>query len=650
MIAPAVLQCTKGSEEGDPESGAARICRTDKIKEEKMRKTSSNRSIAKSAIALGLAAALTACSSTAASSAVASSAAPSEAASGAEASEDEVWLPYDENFEKKRDERDATGKTGAVASCNWYASKAGLDILKEGGNAFDAAAAVAYTLGVAEPYFSGLGGGGFMTIYSADEDKVSVIDFRETAPAAANAQMWLDENGEMKQFSLDGTNNLGTMSSIGGLSVAVPGEVAGFEYLLEHYGSDAVTRQQIFQPAIDTANNGFVVGVTFKEELESEYSGLAANETLSNIYLNEAGLPYEVGDVITNPDLAKALQLIADGGKDAFYTGDMAQDMVDAVADWGGNMTMEDLANYEVKVREPVVGHYKDYTIYSLPPASSGGTHLVEILNILENYDDMDTIGVNSAEYVHRFSEAFKIAFADRAQYMADTDFAEVPLAQLTSKEYAAERYSEITEKSGSYVAVEPEELEHYATTSFSVVDQWGNMVACTKTINYGIGSKVGVPGYGFIMNDEMDDFSADPESVNCAEGGKRPLSSMSPSIVLYPDGSPYMTIGSPGATRIFPTIAQVIERMIDYDMDIQDAIDCARIYDNASENICYESGGVNPITAEVAAELQERGHEVTDKGEWQLFFGGVQGISIAQDGTLRGGADPRRDGKALAY
>ena len=616
-----------------------------------MRKTSSNRSIAKSAIALGLAAALTACSSTAASSAVASSAAPSEAASGTEASEDEVWLPYDENFEKKRDERDATGKTGAVASCNWYASKAGLDILKEGGNAFDAAAAVAYTLGVAEPYFSGLGGGGFMTIYSAEEDKVSVIDFRETAPAAANAQMWLDENGEMKQFSLDGTNNLGTMSSIGGLSVAVPGEVAGFEYLLEHYGSDSVTRQQIFQPAIDTANNGFVVGVTFKEELESEYSGLAANETLSNIYLNEAGLPYEVGDVITNPDLAKTLQLIADGGKDAFYTGDMAQAMVDAVADWGGNMTMDDLANYEVKVREPVVGHYKDYTIYSLPPASSGGTHLVEILNILENYDDMDTIGVNSAEYVHRFSEAFKIAFADRAQYMADTDFAEVPLAQLTSKEYAAERYSEITEKSGSYVAVEPEELEHYATTSFSVVDQWGNMVACTKTINYGFGSKVGVPGYGFIMNDEMDDFSANPESVNCAEGGKRPLSSMSPSIVLYPDGSPYMTIGSPGATRIFPTIVQIISHVIDHGMDLQDAINAGRIYDNGNgDGICYESGMPNGVTEEAAAALQEMGHNVTDKGDYQMFFGGVHGAIYLEDGTIYGAADPRRDGKALAY
>ena len=591
----------------------------------------SNRLVARSAVALSLAASLTACgtasstTTTAASSEAATeTASETEAASTTENVGEDVWLPYNENLEKKRDDRDATGKNGAVASCNWYASKAGLEILKEGGNAFDAAAAVAYTLGVAEPYFSGLGGGGFMTIYSAKDDKVSVLDFRETAPAAANAQMWLDENGKMEQFSLDGVNNLGDKSVIGGLSVAVPGEVAGFEYLLDNYGSDAVSRQQIFQPAIDTANNGYVVGVTFKEELDSEYTGIAANETLSNIYLDESGLPYEVGDVIKNPDLAKTLQLIADGGKDAFYTGDMAQAMVDAVAAWGGNMTMEDLANYEVKVREPVVGHYKDYTIYSLPPASSGGTHLVEILNILENYDDMDKIGVNSAEYVHRFSEAFKIAFADRAQYMADTDFADVPLAQLTSKDYAAERYSEITDKSGSYVAVEPEELEHYATTSFSVVDQWGNMVACTKTINYGFGSKVGVPGYGFIMNDEMDDFSADPESVNCAEGGKRPLSSMSPSIVLYPDGSPYMTIGSPGATRI--------------------------IYDNASENICYESGGVNPITPEVAKELQDRGHEVTDKGEWQLFFGGVQGISIGKDGTLRGGADPRRDGKALAY
>ena len=582
------------------------------------------------------------------SEAATETASETEAASTTENVGEDVWLPYNENLEKKRDDRDATGKNGAVASCNWYASKAGLEILKEGGNAFDAAAAVAYTLGVAEPYFSGLGGGGFMTIYSAKDDKVSVLDFRETAPAAANAQMWLDENGKMEQFSLDGVNNLGDKSVIGGLSVAVPGEVAGFEYLLDNYGSDAVSRQQIFQPAIDLANNGYLVTATFKEELESEYAGLAAMGEVGSLYLND-GMPYEVGDTLTNPDLATALQAIADGGRDAFYTGDMAQAMVDAVQAEGGVLTMEDLANYEVKVREPVSSTYRDYTIYSLPPASSGGTHLIEILNILENFDMANT-EVNSADYIHRFSEAFKIAFADRAQYMADTDFAEVPLAQLTSKDYAASRYAQITDQSGTYTAVDAEELEHYATTSFSVVDQWGNMVACTQTINYGFGSKIAVPGYGFIMNDEMDDFSANPESVNCAEGGKRPLSSMSPSIVLYPDGSPFLTIGSPGATRIFPTIAQVIQRMIDYGMDIQEAIDCARIYDNAQNNVCYESDGVDAPSAEAIAQLQAMGHEVTDKGAWQLFFGGVQGISIGKDGTLRGGADPRRDGKALAY
>ena len=342
--------------------------------------------------------------------------------------------------------------------------------------------------------------------------------------------------------------------------------------------------------------------------------------------------------------------MIRDGGKDAFYTGEVAQAMVDATQKYGGLMTMEDLANYEIKVREPVVGEYKGYKIYSLPPASSGGTHLCEILNILENAD-MASLEVNSPEYVHMFSEAFKIAFADRAQYMGDTDFVDVPLDQLTSKEYAKSRFEQIDpEKSGSYVAATPEELEHYATTSFSVIDEEGNMVACTKTINYGFGSKVVAEGYGFILNDEMDDFSPNPESTNCVAGGKRPLSSMSPSIVLYPDGKPFLTIGSPGATRIFPTIAQVIQRMIDYDMDIQDAIDCARIYDNATENICYESDGVTPVTAETAKKLEEMGHKVTDKGAWQLFFGGVQGIEIKPDGTLRAGADPRRDGKALAY
>ena len=564
---------------------------------------------------------------------------------------EEVWLPYDENLEKKKDDRDATGTTGAVASCSWYASKAGLDVLQAGGNAFDAAAAVGYTLGVVEPYFSGIGGGGFMTLYNAETKKVTVIDFRETAPAAATADMFLDESGEPKNYTPEGADATATApaSQYGGTSVAVPGEVAGLEYLLENYGS-GIDRNQIFQDAIDLANDGYLVTATFKEELDDNYSLINGMPEIADIYLDD-GLPREVGDHIQNPDLAKTYEAIRDNGKDAFYTGEIAQKIVDADQKYGGVMTLDDLANYTVKEREPVEGSYQGYTIYSLPPASSGGTHLCEILNILENAD-MKSMEVNSPEYVHMFSEAFKIAFADRAQYMADTDFVDVPLKELTSKDYAKWRYDQIDpNQSGTYEAVPSEELEHYATTSFSVVDKDGNMVACTQTVNYGFGSKIVPEGTGFCLNDEMDDFNTkDPSSTNCVEGGKRPLSSMSPSIVLYPDGTPYMTIGTPGATRIFPTIAQIIQKMIDYDMPIQDAIDCARIYDNSDNNICYESGGVNPVTPETAQKLQEMGHAVTDKGEWQLFFGGVQGISIDKDGTLHGGADPRRDGKALAY
>ena len=516
---------------------------------------------------------------------------------------EEVWLPYDENLEKKKGDRDAEGTKGAVAACSWYASKAGLDVLKAGGNAFDAAAAVSYTLGVVEPYFSGIGGGGFMTIYDAKTKEVKVIDFREVAPAAATPEMWLDNEGKVVDYTPEGADKESAKapaSQYGGLSVGVPGEVAGMEYLLENYGSGKVDRAKIFESAIDLANDGYIIGATFKEELDSEYGLIKGIPALAKIYLNDLELPYEVGDKINNPDLAKTLEMIRDGGRDAFYTGEVAQAMVDATQKYGGVMTMEDLANYEVKVREPVVGNYRDYTIYSLPPASSGGTHLCEILNILENAD-MASLEVNSPEYVHMFSEAFKIAFADRA-----------------------------------------------ATTSFSVIDEEGNMFACTKTVNYGFGSKVVAEGYGFVLNDEMDDFSPNPESTNCVAGGKRPLSSMSPSIVLYPDGSPFLTIGSPGATRIFPTIAQVIQRMIDYDMDIQDAIDCARIYDNAAENVCFESDGVTPVTAETAKKLEEMGHKITDKGAWQLFFGGVQGIEIKKDGTLRAGAEPRRQSSRI--
>ena len=556
--------------------------------------------------------------------------------------EDEVWSPVDADGNTKRDERDATSENGMVASSNVYATMAGLQILEEGGNAVDAAVAVAYALGVAEPFTSGLGGGGFMLIHTADGQN-KFVDYREVAAAAQDAYSWLDESGELLSD---------TVTTIGGLAVGVPGQVAGMEYALENYGSGKLTRQQVMQPAIDLANNGYKVSATMAGAISDEYKYMAGDYAdLGTYYTNDLDLPYAVGDTITNPDLAKAMQMIAENGADAFYKGEMAEAMVEAVGKYDGLLSLDDLANYTVKEREPVASTYRGYQLISAPPASSGGTHLIEILNVLENYD-IGSMEVNSAEYIHLFSEAFKAAFADRAAYMADTDFADnVPLAGLTDKEYAKTIADKITDASQEWSAGNPADYGHGSTTSFSIADKEGNMVAVTQTINGFFGSMIAVPGYGFIMNNEMDDFSKDPESVNCVEPGKRPLSSMSPTVVLKEDGAPFMTIGSPGATRIFPTIAQVISHVIDHGMDLQEAIDTARIYDNGtSSGVNYESGGVTPVTADVAAELEAMGHALTDKGEWQLFFGGVQGIVYQDDGTLRGGADPRRDGKALGF
>lgn len=564
-----------------------------------------------------------------------------EAETEAAAAEDDgVWSPVDADGNTKRNERDAVSENGMVASSNVYATMAGVQVLEAGGNAVDAAVAVAYALGVAEPFTSGLGGGGFMLIHTADGQN-KFIDYREVAPAAQDAYSWLDDKGELVNSEA---------SIIGGLSVAVPGEVAGMEYALQNFGSGNLTRQEVMQPAIDLAKNGYKVSATMYGAISDQYGYMLELPEGGEYYLNE-GLPYQIGDTIISEDLAKSLEMIAEGGADAFYKGEMAQAMVDVVQKYDGLLTMEDLANYEVKERTPVESTYRGYQIISAPPASSGGTHLIEILNVLENYD-IGSMEVNSAEYCHVFSEAFKAAFADRAAYMADTDFADnVPLAGLTDKEYAKTIFDKITDVSQDWSAGNPADYGSGSTTSFSVADKEGNMVAVTQTINHFFGSMVAVPGYGFFMNDEMDDFSQNPESVNCVEGGKRPLSSMSPTVVLKEDGSSFMTVGSPGATRIFPTVVQVISHIIDHDMDMQEAIDTCRIYDNGTaDGICYESDGVTPVAPETIEELKAMGHAVTDKGAWQLFFGGVQGVVYQEDGTLHGGADPRRDGKALGF
>lgn len=606
-------------------------------------------------LALGMVFTLTACSSAsqpAATTAAAEATEATEAQTEAEteAAEDDgpapveqVWSPVDENGQTKRDDREGHGENGVVTSANVYATQAGLQVLEQGGNAVDAAVAVSYALGVVEPQASGLGGGGFMLVHTADGQD-SFIDYREVAPAAQDAYTWLDEEGNVK--------NNGTANSRGGLAIGVPGEVAGMEYAIENFGSGNVTRQEIMQPAIDLATQGYLVSTYQSQQITDHYADMTGDyPVLGSYYLREDGLPYQNGDVLRNPDLAKSLTLIAEQGADMFYNGEIADAIMAEIEKYEGVMTREDLANYKVNLREPVKSTYRGYEIISCPPPSSGGTHLIQILNILENFD-IGSMEVNSPEYVHVFSEAFKAAFADRAEYMADTDFVEnVPIEGLTNKDYAKSIADKITDQSQVWEKGNPGQYEGNSTTSFSVADKEGNIVTVTQTIECSFGSAVAIPGYGFILNDQMHDFSTDPESANCVEGGKHPLSSMSPTVVLNEDGTPFMTLGSPGATRIFPTIVQVVSRVIDSGMTLQDAVNTARIYDNGTDTgICYELGAPDALSDETLAALEAMGHTVTAQGEWDMFFGGVQGVMYNEDGTLSGAADPRRDGKALGY
>lgn len=533
--------------------------------------------------------------------------------------------------------RDATAQNAMATASKYEVSQVGAEIMSKGGNAVDAAVAMGFALGVCEPFTSGLGGGGLATIHTETGEDF-FIDFREVAPAAATLDLYLDAEGK---------SNGNTMT--GGLASGVPGEVAGMLYLLENYGT--MTRQEVMEPAIRIATEGFTVSQYCANAISDAYETALEFPEMQKVYWTEAGLPYETGDVIVNPDLAKALQKIADEGKDGFYKGEIAEALVNTLAKYDGVMTLEDLAAYEVQVRTPVSGTYRGYKVISSPPPSSGGTHLIEILNILENYD-VASLEVNSAEYIHLLAETFKLSYADRAEYMADTAFADVPLDGLTSKEYAAERAALIDdEQAQEFFFGDPTLYEHTDTTHYSVADAKGNCVAITKTINYYFGSGVMVDGYGFMMNNQMDDFSTNPESVNKVEPGKKPLSSMSPTIILNEDGSPFMVLGTPGGARIFASVAQIITRVIDHKIPLHDAISIPKIWNNGgANNLQYETPlkGYEQyaVTEETIARLEEMGHgEITTAAS-----GAVQAIQFMEDGSLYGTADPRQDGKAVGY
>lgn len=588
-------------------------------------------------LALAMVLNLAACGQAASSSSAASSEpAASKEPAKTPAYSTEGFVTVDSDGNRVTTGRDATSTKAMATASKYEVSQVGAEIMSKGGNAVDAAVAMGFALGVCEPFTSGLGGGGLATIHTAEGENF-FIDFREVAPAAATLDLYVDASGE---------NNGNTKE--GGLASGVPGEVAGLLYLLEHHGT--MSREEVMEPAIRIANEGFTVSAYCANAISDAYEKTQKFPEMSKVYLDENGLPWEEGSVITNPDLGKALQLIADQGADAFYKGEIGEAMVATLAKYDGVMTMDDLAGYEVHELKPVTGDYRGYTVISSPPPSSGGTHLIEILNILENFD-MASMEVNSAEYVHLFAETFKLAFADRAKYMADTNFVTVPLGGLTSQAYADKRAQDIDLNVAMEQAApdDPSPYEHTDTTHFSVADVNGNCVAITKTINYYFGSGVMVDGYGFMMNNQMDDFSTDSESVNKIEPGKKPLSSMSPTVVLKPDGSPFLVLGTPGGSRIFSGVAEVISRVIDSKMDLHTAISVPKIWNCSNKNnLQYE----NPLkgyeqyalTDETIAKLTEMGH-----GELKTAASGAfQCIMFMDDGTLYGTADPRQDGKAV--
>lgn len=542
------------------------------------------------------------------------------------------WLPYDENGQLKLTERDAEGKNGVVTSANYYASKIGADIIAKGGNAIDAAVAMGFAMSTVESYYSGLGGGGYMLVRFAKTGETVFLDFREKAPTGANPDWW----PKQEDGSWGGYYDMQLCPQ----GIAVPGYVKGMMYALEKYGT--MDRSTVLSPAVELAEKGFPVGAFMNSVLVDEYDWYTITEETAKIYYNE-GLPYEVGEIYTNPELGATIRKIIDEGADGFYKGSVADAIIATCNKYGNTMTQEDLDSYEVKVRTPVSGNYRGYTIISSPPSSSGGTSVVEILNILENYD-VASLEINSAEYMNLFAEAFKIAFADRAQYIADTDFTDVPLEGLQSKEFAAERASLIelgTTK--DYLAGEPYGFQGSNTTHFSIMDKEGNIVSMTQTNNGGSGYVA--EGTGVLLNGEMADFSTGEGNANSIEVGKRPLSSMSPTIILDPDGNPFAAIGTPGSARIITTCAEMVSHLIDHKLDIQEAINLPRFFCNGGA-LYMETR----IPEETAAELEAMGYTINRTKEYDSYYGGVHGVIKLEDGTLRGGADPRRDGKALAY
>lgn len=528
------------------------------------------------------------------------------------------------------------GSQAMVATSHHKATDVALKVLKDGGNAVDAAVTAGFALAVTQPRSGNIGGGGFMLVAPGDGGPVKAIDYRETAPAAATRTMFQDSDG----------NVVPQRSRFSHLASGVPGTVAGFALALEKYGT--ITLAEALAPAIALARDGFEVPHRFTEGLEQARDRLTPWPATRATFYREDGSAPQPGEVFRQPELAATLQRIADHGIEDFYEGETARLIVDEMERGGGLITLEDLAGYEPVIREPVRGSYRGHEVFSMSPPSSGGTHIVQILNILEGYP-MGDYGHNSAQTIHLMAEAMKRAYADRSEYLGDTDFVEVPLEGLTSKAYAEHLRNGIDRHeatpSEQIAPGKPQPYESNETTHFSIVDQWGNAVSNTYTINFSYGSGITVAGAGFLLNNEMDDFSAKPGvpnaygliggEANRIEPGKRMLSSMSPTI-LRKDGRNVLVTGSPGGSRIITTTLQVIMNVVDHGLNIQSAVAAPRIHHQWLPDEIRIEQGISPDTIDL---LESMGHTVTPRAA----MGAIQSIQVDDDGQLWGAADPRR-------
>jgi gamma-glutamyltranspeptidase/glutathione hydrolase len=533
---------------------------------------------------------------------------------------------------------------GMVVSQEALASRVGVDILKRGGNAVDAAVATAFALAVTLPRAGNIGGGGFMLIHRADLNKDVAIDYRETAPAATTKDVFLDDHGAADPHK----------SQLSGLGVGVPGTVAGLELAWRKYGSGLFSFADLVEPAAKLAHDGLTVDDDVFDSLQLATSKIATHPSAAHIYLKPDGSAPDAGDHIALADLAATLDTIAAQGASGFYAGPIAEKIVAAVQAAGGRLTLDDMKAYQAVEREPVRGTYRGHQIISMPPPSSGGVHLIEILNILEGYPIGDQ-GLNSAASIHEMAEAEKLAYADRASWLGDPDFVHVPVKGLTSRAYADQLRAGIladrARPADEIRAGEPLRYESDQTTHFSIVDAEGDAVSNTYTLNLPYGLGLVADGTGVLLNDELDDFAAKAGAPNAfgllggdanAPGpAKRPLSSMSPTIVLK-DGRVELVTGSPGGSRIITTVLQIIVNVIDHGLNVAEATDAPRIHDQWQPDELRIERGVSPDTVRL---LEAMGHKVVLRES----VGSANTIERSQQGVLTGASDPRQRGTLAA-